>query len=618
MNLKQLVIKNDDIIGSVKNSIISLTISYNKTYELLHKQLWHKDQLKASGTGYTISVSSYDDSTSTIDPSLIPQRVNFLDYSFTYNSRPVKVINFWNIKSPSQVKYYKDDLMALGLNQLFANQNPNAQYSGDPSDGIYHDTCLIRPKAVNDEALTTHDMTGWYIVSSIYDSETGNTTVYYEDTINEYEYSIYANQLVDNVVKEKVYQYTTIENNYNTLSQLTSRVVYTLLGTNINVRTITYDPELGTVLSDTNYDTDTSSYTIPEDGTTESTYLDENSQEQTYTQQTISTTSTYVGTNIVSYLAGNVVNSEPLALSEEASNALTITYTNLSQFHNVQRYYRLDLTEFGAIEHEEEGVPYLAPTLDVSTGFVGIQIQKNLAKQTTDIFIFTNGVAIEVQPPYTYSYTNGDDENYTYVDVPAKLVYLPLCYTDNGDLVQNRFDFIDSWDNQYELYVDEDGYWYQTAFKMVIFFISIYFGGFFGAVSTLGGYSGSKVFQIIGLAGSFYNLFTSSVQENLTNEFIKQGFTEQGAKEIAKDMVMNMGFKEMFTTYVSTAGLGNLIELANSVFGVQSLIDSQTMSSEEIQQIQDEQSIRARYEENEDPSTTYVNKIMKIGNIKIF
>ncbi len=625
MKLKKLIIQNDDTVGSAKEAIICLSLSYNKTVKLLHKQLWHKDKLKESGTGYTISVNSFDDSTTTINTGSIPQRVNLIDYSFNFNGRQVSAIKFWNIKSPSKVGYKKDDLMALGLNQFFMGQSPYQQYDGDPKDGIYHDDCIIRPKAVNGDFISTIDMTGWYIVSKEFDSDVGEWVIYYEKLINEFEYSPFANKLVDDIRLVKNYQDTTTENNYNTLSQLISRVIYTLINTSINVRTIIYEPDTGIVTSDTNYDTDTSIFTIPTDGVFESVYLDENGVEQTYTQQTINTITTFINSKIVSYLNGTIIEEEVLTLTEEKTDLITINYLNLTQEHDILPYYTVDFSEFGTLLYTQEDVPYVTPAVNTSGGFASVFYQINLAKETCDTYIFENGTSIQIIPPYSYS----DDFFEKIVIEPAKVIYLPLVYLDDGKLVQNKWNFIDNWDTQFELYVHEDSYWYINVLPVVMFVFSYYMSMYMssvmkltsfatsiavtsGAFGVFGSITGNKALQILSVLGSLYTIYQSMSQEVLAQTYQQQGLTATSAMYKAQDTLMKNSFQLSFDKLISNAGLSNLLKMAESVAGLTTLLDAQTKTpnSEELSNIEE----KGMYYilEEQDDITTYVTDIIDI------
>ncbi len=632
MKIKKLIVSNDDLIGSVEEAAIALSLSYNKTLTLLHKQLWHKDQLKAAGSGFTISVNSYDDSTDIINLIDIPDRINFVNYQFNFNNRPVKPIKYWDIKSPSKVKYYKDDLMALGLNQLFIGQNPKSQYDGDPSNGIYHDTCQIKPKAVEEDFVTTYDMTGWYVLSSFYDAEIGNTTIYYENTIQEYEYSPEGNQIVDSVSLEDVYRYVTTENNYNTLSQLISRVTYTLDGDNINVRTITYDPDTSVVQSDTNYDTDTSSYTIPDDIVFESTYLDENNQEQTYIQQTIVTVSLFIDTQLVTYLNGSIVETINLNISQTAASLLTIDYVNLTLDHNYVQYYKVDFSQLGTVVHTESDVPYTMPTLDTSGGWGSVIYQLSLGDETSNIYIFNDGTCIQIHPPYKYGYASGDGGIDTYVNVPAKVMYLPLCYQDDGKLVQNKWDFIDQFNDQFELYIHEDNYWYIGVIPVVSFVLATFLPMIFaefglvataavpmlqlgGLLGNFGSVTGIKAFSIAGTLVSFYGGILNQTNGKLIQNFINQGFTPAAAKTIADDMVLNMSFGEVFKNYISNFGLSNLISIGSTINGIDTMLSNQSNSIDsETAQTAEEKSF-GYIEESENVGMTYIQKVMNISKI---
>lgn len=116
--LKFKIFNFSDYFNSCKSAIISRTIAYNHTFELLHQQLYRKKRIKYVELKKALEI----------------------------NNQKYKIISSYDIKSPSKKPYNKKNYHDLGLNQLFVGQNPYKKYRGNPKDGIYHDKCLIIPK----------------------------------------------------------------------------------------------------------------------------------------------------------------------------------------------------------------------------------------------------------------------------------------------------------------------------------------------------------------------------------------------------------------------------------------------------------------------------------------
>jgi hypothetical protein len=508
MKLNSIILRsNTSIIDSTKDSIISTAIGYGKMYELLHKQLWRKN------------------------------RISFVDHEMTINDRPVKAIKYWNIKSYSQESYDRDDFYRLGLNQLFVGQSPYDAYDGDPKDGIYHDDCLIQPKAFAHESLSYDDMIGWTIKA--------NTWV----VTNEGEAGGYYDMLPRLYVSK-----------YNSVGDI---------------------------------------------------FIDEVIIEERISETVL------IGYTAIFKKDGNVIQSEDYALDE------TFEYENFTTLYNYPKTVTFDASSFGELIHEEEGVPYTQPI-----GVSGAVLLNYLlhGTPTTTIKVFSDGTCIQIMPSYSYeSYVDGDTQ---IVNVPPKLMYLPLVYMDSGDLVINRSDFIEHWDDMYELYVHEDSYWYSGLIKIatvVVSFIIAYMSSgtlsplsqalvvMGSTIGSLGALSGNKFMQIIGVVSSLYGFVASGVSEKLAKEAMLQGFSEKTANQIAKESLMQMSFGEMFTSYISHAGFKNLLDLASMTNSVMSLsMQTHSYSSEEITQEEERVSVMIEDDEADD----YVSKIMKIGAIQ--
>lgn len=111
-----------DYVGQMSNIAITNAIMRNKLVELLHKQLVRKGRADI-------------------------EWINHPKFGKVYN------VKRYDIKSPSRNPYNYDSRDDLGLNQFFMGQDPYKPYRGNPKDGIYHDKCLIYPKAIEESKV---------------------------------------------------------------------------------------------------------------------------------------------------------------------------------------------------------------------------------------------------------------------------------------------------------------------------------------------------------------------------------------------------------------------------------------------------------------------------------
>lgn len=277
----------------------------------------------------------------------------------------------------------------------------------------------------------------------------------------------------------------------------------------------------------------------------------------------------------------------------------------------------------GEVVYEEDNIPrYMPRGLDFSLGWV-ITVSR-----TGKLFVFADGTAIQLVPPSRW--TTEQDGAVTEWFVQGGVQFVPMVYTDTGDLVINHIDFVENWDEMFELYVHEDSYWYTPVIKIVIiviaFIIAYFSSGSLSQVSqelfvmastigAIGGVSGNKMFQLIGLVGSIYGMLANGVAQEAAKQAIAQGLSERTAQQIATEAVMEMSFQSAFSSFTSQMGLGNLVEMANSVFGVINVLTMQTqeISQEQIKQAEEKTNTSEdqQYENNE-----YILKIMRIGELK--
>lgn len=163
----------------------------------------------------------------------------------------------------------------------------------------------------------------------------------------------------------------------------------------------------------------------------------------------------------------------------------------------------------------------------------------------------------------------GDSETGSYYYPTYRI--LPMMYTDTGDLTMDRVEFIDKWDDYFELIVAEDSEWWSGLIKpisIIVAAVIIYFS--WGTLSPI-----SKAIVVVG-----YLVYAVGVLSNNTNMMLIGGilmagvslytafesFTTTSAVTSAQLSTMGTGqaltgtaFSETFTGYASAAGMENLL-----------------------------------------------------------
>jgi len=487
MKIKSLTIKNEDLQASVQEAAIATAIGYGKMYELLHKQLWRKG--RASTINYTIQV----------------------------NGKATKPIRYWNIKSPSVQPYDRDDYYNLGLNQLFAGQSYKDTYDGNPKDGIYHDDCLIQPKAAD---LTSNNRMGWYIEGNghwVEKDEWGAIT-----TTNVYTYEKFVNQV----------------------SQGMYYVVVTPSGSS--------EYPLADVF-------------IPSGGTGDGTYVTPSVQ-------------------YISFSSGNE------------------TYPMYTQYIDIP-----DMSEHGSVVYESTDVGYTRP-IGTFTSALIYQAPQALTR------VYADGTCVQFVTPTLYQYSQ--EQTIYYGNVSGSIKYLPLVYTDTGDLVQNRSDFIEQWDDMFELYVHEDGYWYTPIISILVVVISMVLAIFTGGgalaimgafISSVGAISGNKTLQIIGAVLSLGTSAYSMGMKGISQQAMAKGLSERTANQIATEATA----QQVFSSLISNAGLSNLASIGSSAYSIYNTITMPELKASEDTTTEDD-TIKVMIEEDDEEYSDKVMDLIKL------
>ena len=518
MKIESLTIKDDNLEASFKTAVVATLIGYGKMYELLHKQLWRKN------------------------------RITLADYSLVVNDRVAKPILYYNIKSWSTEPYSYDGFMrddgqfddTLGLNQLFAGQDPYNAYDGDPSDGIYHDTCQIVPKS--EELDTALDSVGWHVE--------GNGTWH--------KYDEWGNVVISDVSapfqkpEYDEFYWITITNNNG----------------------YSYDR----ILRD--YETEDND--------------------------------------------GNPIVTEAKDLTTEVvnfSNGYDARFPQEPKVISIP-----DLTaEHGEVVREIIHDAVIKPPLEGITWF------NAPTSISSKILIYTDGTCIQFTQPSMWD--SGYDGSSEIHQTNGYKTYLPLVYIDTGDLVQNRVDFIDNWDDEFELNVEEDSYWYTPLISIAVIVVSIVIAvlsagwavgweagwltaeattlaAIGGALAGIGSVSGDKVLQIVGTILSLgVNIETLGAKQ-----IAKTALLEHLPTLSATAVLENTSFIELFQGFVSGAGFSNLLSVGSSVFSIYNTATTPSMQSVTAStEPAEDTGMKVMIDDsNEDKTINYIYDVLKV------
>jgi len=197
------------------------------------------------------------------------------------------------------------------------------------------------------------------------------------------------------------------------------------------------------------------------------------------------------------------------------------------------------------------------------------------------ILIFRNGVVLEYVPWNRDNY--GDD----YADIPAHYKVLVMVYTDTGDLVMSRAEFIEKWEEYFELVVHEDSEWWESLLAPIIAIVTIviaaytgiYLGGWetfagaatfiSGGVTAFGILSGSKELMLAGAIIGLTAVVSGIAQAGA--QAAAQAGAPTGASigtAAANELLVGASAGQLFDYFVSGAGLGNLLSVGSNVLKV--------------------------------------------------
>jgi len=232
--------------------------------------------------------------------------------------------------------------------------------------------------------------------------------------------------------------------------------------------------------------------------------------------------------------------------------------------------------------------------------------------------VYADGTAVQHYSPYTYYVGDGD-----FIQVDGGYMICPLVYTDTGDLVQNRVDFIDDWNDQFELYIHEDSYWYSAVIDVVSMVATIVIGyliggplgAFGGFIGSVGARTGNTFLQIFGAVISLYSSIEKIGTKAIEQEAMESGLSARTAGQIA----MESSLRDVFSHFISGAGLGNLASIGSKLYSVYDDINMQGINQSSPQkQTTTENHMKVYSVEDDTSGQSYIDKVMKIGTVQNF
>lgn len=494
-------------------------------------------------------------------------RIAFVDHAIEVNGRNAKPIKYWNIKSYSTEAYSSNpaDTYALGLNQLFADQSPYKEYEGNPKDGIYHDDCLIQPKST---PLESFDRFGWYIEGNghwIEKSVWGETEIV---NVATYEKFHDVPVMIPSIYEEDVYDAN------NVLIHSAGDNIRDENGDFILVQKVENGELVFTTESLGMY------YSIE--------YLNDNPDERP------------------EYKIEDIL----VNLGEEGSEYQTpeLEYINFSK-PNVsdelyEKYIEIpDLTpQHGEIVYEANEVPNIKPI----GSFTQASLWTNPEAKT---IIYADGTCIQINTATVWESSQEGDTILNYQDGAIK--YLPLVYTDDGELVQNRIDFIDQWDSMYELYVHENSYWYTSIISIAVIIVGVVIAilsgfsavGIMGAfIGGVGAVSGNKAFSVIGAV----MMLGANIYEIGAKEIVAKEAATYSLRTSA-EILADTSFSEIFTSFMNAAGLSNLVNIGSTAYSIYLTATTPEISETSQEETQDESMQVYAYSDEDDDVMSLIN-----------
>lgn len=235
---------------------------------------------------------------------------------------------------------------------------------------------------------------------------------------------------------------------------------------------------------------------------------------------------------------------------------------------------------------------------------VGYNSTWNFTQQAKSGWIraYSDGTVIEYVP-----LTIDDMGDGMYYDVPAHFKILPMMYTDTGDLVMDRVEFVEKWNDYFELIVHEDSEWWQAFIKPIAAIISLviaintglYFGvdslmfnvavaG--GVASAVGILTDNSTLSLIGGAMVGVAGLTKMVEQGFTQSLLNAGVFPDRAEML----LQSSGAMEIFKGFTSTAGFGNWLKIGTTAYGMYSDVAMLGMGSvtQAVEEVADDSGMR--------------------------
>lgn len=236
------------------------------------------------------------------------------------------------------------------------------------------------------------------------------------------------------------------------------------------------------------------------------------------------------------------------------------------------------------------------------------------------IMIFTDGTAIEYVPYAIDAW--GDD----YSESLAHYKILPMMYTDTGDLVMDRIEFVEKWNDYFELIVHEDSEWWQAFIKpaaaIISLVIAINTGLYFGVdslmfnvavaggvASAVGILTDNSTLSLIGGAMVGVAGLTKMVEQGFTQSLLNAGVFPDRAEML----LQSSGAMEIFKGFISTAGFGNWLKIGTTAYGMYSDVAMLGMGSvtQAVEEVADDSGMRVGMSNEEEEEVYDPEKWMK-------
>ena len=281
-------------------------------------------------------------------------------------------------------------------------------------------------------------------------------------------------------------------------------------------------------------------------------------------------------------------------------------FTAMLSFRKTEKQYVIDRSAYEAELIAEHGAIVFRHYLDTETNPVLLGGNSALQGGRGEMLIFHSGLAIEFVP---YTIDNYGDGGYAEYDAHYKI--LPMVYTDTGDLTMGVKEFVDNWEENFELIVHEDKDFWTMIIAAVVIAIATYFtaGAASGAAaSAFGATAGTVVGAMVVIGGvlTIAGMLSGNAQmmriggifsavggiAGLVGSAVEQGATQLMMNDLAiysgrtaQSIVAESSFGQIFEMFASGAGLTNWVGIGSSIFSLYN--DIQMLGMENIYDMQE-------------------------------